>query len=168
MKKMKIGRPLYCTWVIGLLMLSEAATADSDATVATLLLRDVPPSGVVFEVVQGDPDGLNRAIPVVRGYIEKLRARFPEIPVAVISHGQEQFSLLRENRQAFEETHALASSFLSELAVPVQVCGNHAGMYGHGAGDYPDYVEVVDAAPRQLRRYRELGYEVVVVRRIQG
>ena len=83
----------------------------------------------------------------------------------MVSHGQEQFSLLRENESSYGDTHQLARAFLAEQSVPVQVCGNHAGMYGHRADAYPDYVEVVDAAPREIRRYREQGYEVVVVRR---
>lgn len=166
MNTMKTGSPLYYIWMTLLLVLSGAATADSEATVASLLAQDKPPPGVAFEVVQGDPDGLNWAIPVIRGYIERLRTRYPEIPVAVISHGQEQFSLLRENTATFDEAHELARSFMSDLDVPVQVCGNHAGMYGHNADDYPDYVEVVDAAPRQIGRYREMGYKMVVVRRM--
>ena len=89
----------------------------------------------------------------------------PGLPVAVVSHGQEQFSLLRENEGTYENIHELARTFLTEQSVPVQVCGNHAGMYGHDADDYPDYVEVVDAAPREIRRFRDRGYAIVVVRR---
>lgn len=151
-------------FVLTLSMGAGGASADSDSALATVLGKQEPPAGVVFEVVQGDPDGLNWAIPRIRGYIDQLRRRFPDIPIAVISHGQEQFSLLQENSRANEATHSLAKAFLAEEETAIQVCGNHAGMYGHGADDYPDYVEVVDAAPRQVRRYKEKGYDVVVVR----
>lgn len=162
-----LNNPSYTVWMFLLCLLTGSASANPDA-ISSLLLKDDPPAGVVFEVVQGDPDGLNWAIPKIRGYIKQLRARFPDIPVAVISHGQEQFSLLQENSRANEETHALAKAFLAEEELPIQVCGNHAGMYGHRPDDYPDYVEVVDAAPRQVRRYRDEGYEVIVIRKYQG
>jgi intracellular sulfur oxidation DsrE/DsrF family protein len=86
-------------------------------------------------------------------------------PRSRVSHGQEQFSLLRQNEATYGGVHDLARAFLREQGVPVQVCGNHAGMYGHRADAYPDYVDVVDAAPGEIRRYRERGYEVVVVGR---
>ena len=83
--------------------------------------------------------------------------------MAVISHGYEQFSLLDENSAEFGNTHALAKDLLATENIPVQVCGNHAGMYGHNPDAYPDYVTVVDAAPKQIERYRDLGYVVIAM-----
>ena len=162
---MKFNTIFLSLWLALIGAFPAAAPGSSDSALASLLSKDDPPAGVVFEVVQGDPDGLNWAIPKINGYIKELRARFPGLPVAVVSHGQEQFSLLRENESTYGDTHELARGFLKEQSIPVQVCGNHAGMYGHRPDAYPDYVEVVDAAPRAIRRYREQGYEVVVVRR---
>lgn len=158
---------VHCTILLaGLLYLITAtASAGTDALISEILAEIESPAGVLFEVVQGDPAGLNWAIPKIRSYIEQLRERFVDIPVAVISHGQEQFSLLSKNAQTNEIAHSLARDFLATVNLPIEVCGNHAGMYGLKDGDYPDYVEVVDAAPRRVRHYREMGYRVIVVRK---
>jgi intracellular sulfur oxidation DsrE/DsrF family protein len=151
--------------MICLMFFFAGAFGSSNDPVSMLLELNDPPAGVLFEVAAADPEALNWAIPKIREHISTLRSRFPGIEVAVISHGHEQFSLLDENSTGYGDTHTLAKDLLATENIPVQVCGNHAGMYGHKPDAYPEYVTVVDAAPKQIKRYKDLGYVVVAISR---
>ncbi len=123
-------------------------------------LDDAPP-GVVFEVVGWDPTALKHVIPQVTVYAERLRARFPDLPVAVVTHGSEQFSLLASEKGDYEDLHAQVQALSGEQDVAVHVCGNHASWRGKTAGDFPDYVDVAVAAAEKMGEYRGLGYLVI-------
>lgn len=143
-------------------MLAGAAAA-AERQVADLLTRPEAPPGVVFEIVSADADALRERLPRVRGYMERLRKRFPDLEVAVVSHGQEQFALQREHRNEAADVHRQVQSLVQEEQVPVHVCGTYADMHGVSAEDFPAYVDVAPSGPAQVRGYRELGYQVIVV-----
>ena len=147
-----------------LMIVFTATRASSDAAVDNLIAQTEAPAGVVFEIVSAQRDALATTLPKVRKYIDVLRQRFPGLDVAVVSHGFEQFSLLDKHRDTQNTIHALARDLLAQTEVQVEVCGNHAGMYGIGAEAFPEYVEVVPAAPARIRDYQSLGYELIVVR----
>jgi intracellular sulfur oxidation DsrE/DsrF family protein len=136
--------------------------AVADANVERLLAGETAPSGVVFEVLEDDEVALAWALPAVKASAERLRARFPGLPVAVVTHGQEQFGLL-----SIEASGPLTSIIHSEAEtlggskIDLHVCGAHAGWYGHGAEDFPDFVDVTPSGPALLNDYRALGYEVI-------
>ena len=139
---------------------ARAAPADD---VARLIAAGTPPPGVVFEVVSGDEATLERVLPVIREHARALRARFPDLPVAVLTHGSEQFSLLSETAGRYADLHALVAALGEDDGVPVQVCGNHASWRGKGREDFPDDVEVVSAAGATLAGYRDAGFVVIVM-----
>lgn len=148
---------LIC-WLIA--TLPAAAFA---ASVDELLAREEAPHGVIFEIVDADRDALRARLPAVRAAIEKLRQRFPQTEFAVVSHGREEFALQSRYRDEQVEIHAQVRSLVDD-AVPVHVCGTHAGWYGVGVEDFPDYVDVAPSGPAQIALYRELGYELIVIR----
>jgi len=115
---------------------------------------------VVFEIVEGDEDALAGLLPRLRQAIAQLRQRFPEIELAVVSHGGEQFALQSQYREQYHSIHQGVQS-LSEDHVPVHVCGAHAGWYGVSPEDFPDYVDVAPSGPAQINQYVELGYTLV-------
>jgi intracellular sulfur oxidation DsrE/DsrF family protein len=131
--------------------------------VDALLAAGEAPAGVVFEVVSGDEDALGELLPVLKADIERLRTRFPDLPVAIVSHGTEQFSLTRENRKNDPELHAITEELVTDKAVDVHVCGAHAGWYDILPEDFPDYVDVAAAGPAQINDYRALGYVLIVL-----
>lgn len=145
----------FCLLTVGL------ARAASDP-VAGLLAAEHPPAGVVFEIVSGDGDALATTLPQVEAATQRLRARFPGLPVVVVSHGREQFALLGERATEQPEVHARVRSLVA-ADVPVQVCGTHAGWRGKRAEDFPDYVDVVAAGPASINDYRALGYALIVL-----
>jgi len=128
-----------------------------------VLALEEAPDGVVFEIVEGDAGALNWAIPKTVEMIERLRERFPGLPVAVVSHGAEQFALKSEAAEDYRPVHDAVRSLSGEQEVEVHVCGAHASWYDVDESDFPDYVDVVPAGPVQIKQYRELGYQLILV-----
>ena len=141
---------------------STAVLASPEAEVERVLSLEQAPPGVVFEVVSGNPDALIDVVPRVSLYAERLRARFANLPVAVVTHGTEQFSLLSSEAENYAELHAQIQSLTRERGVDVHVCGTHASWRNKAPGDFPEYVDVVAAGPATVNDYRALGYIVIV------
>ena len=142
-----------------------AWAAPSDAAVAALLAASEPPHGVVFEIASGDPRSLEWALPRIQGYVAELRARYPDLEIAVVSHGREQFALTNDKRSSEASVHGNVQRLVRDQNVPVHVCETYAEHHGAGAEQFPDYVQVAAAGPAQVRAYQELGYTLVRLRR---
>lgn len=147
------------------LLAPVSALADSEQSVNQILQLNDSPEGVVFEIVTGDAAGLRWALPLTRTYIEKIRQRFPELPIAVVTHGQEQFALQKQASGDQKPVHQLVQSLGEEHNIPVHVCGTYAGWRGLSEEDFPNYVDVAAAGPAQINDYVALGYRKVVIRR---
>ncbi|MDH5613321.1 MAG: hypothetical protein OEY66_12795 [Gammaproteobacteria bacterium] len=129
--------------------------------VETLLAAEEAPDGVVFEIVSGEKGLLSRLLPAVKADIKKLRERFPELPVAIVTHGNEQFDLLTENRDTEAAAHTLAKELVNADEVNIHVCNVHAGWRNKSPEDFPDYVNVAATGPAQVRTYIDMGYVVI-------
>ena len=145
-----------------LLLLSHMVAASSQDSVTALLNEEKAPDGVVFEIIE-DEEGLRWAIPQIIRYSEQLRMRFPDLPIAVVSHGREEFALQSDRQEEFPEVHHAVKQLTQEQDIPVHVCGTHASWYGVLPEDFPDYVDVAPTGPAQIRAYEELGYELIVI-----
>ena len=143
-------------------MPAAGALASPGGEVDRVLAMQTAPPGVVFEVVSWQEDALEGIVPEITRYAERLRARFPDLPVAVVSHGSEQFSLMTSEQERYSELHAQVRSLTDEQSVDVNVCGNHASWRGKGANDFPDYVDVASSAASKMSEYRALGYVVIM------
>ena len=150
-------------WGLALLGLVSVAQAGASDEVERLLKADEAPPGVVFEIVTGDRHALDRAIPKVRGHVERLRGRFPGLAIAVVSHGKEEFALTRDNRAANEAVHQGVQSLVEDEDVPVHVCGTFASWYNVPAEAFPDYVDVAPAGPARIERYQDQGYLLITL-----
>ena len=144
---------------VALLVCSSAWSSD----VATLLGKKEAPAGVVFEIVSEEYGLLGKLLPSVKQDIDKLRERFPGLPVAIVTHGSEQFDLMTENRNTASKAHNLVEALVAQDEIEVHVCGTHAEWYGKTPEDFPDYVDVSAAGPAQINDYIALGYEVIVL-----
>jgi len=60
-----------------------------------LTLKEEPP-GVVFELIESTHYAWTWAAPKIRSYVSQLREKFPNIDLAIVSHGREQFSLTKK------------------------------------------------------------------------
>lgn len=147
-----------------LLALAGAAHA-AHPTLDDLLARPVAPPGVVFEIVDRDPGALDVALPWVKQAAHRLKARFPGLPMALVTHGQEMFALQTGRRDTNPAIHHIAESLTRDDGIPVHVCDTYAGRRGLAAEDFPAYVDVAPEGPAQIRNYEALDYIRLVVPR---
>lgn len=149
--------------LFGLLVWAASATA-ATGTLESLLAQRTAPPGVVFEIVDSEPNALDVALPWVKQASQKLKARFPSLPMALVTHGQEMFALQSSKRVNAPAVHQIAES-LSKDGIPVHVCETFAGWRGVGAENFPSYIDVAPAGPTQIRNYEALDYVRIVVPR---
>jgi intracellular sulfur oxidation DsrE/DsrF family protein len=154
--------PRLATFFLILVLLPASTVAQPQ--IEHLLDAQSEPDGVVFEILEEDEDALTWALPLIRQLAERLRTRFPELPITVVSHGSEQFALLAAASEGpLAEIHDEARD-LAASQIELHVCGAHAGWYGYGADDFPDHIDVAASAPALINDYRALGYEIVRLR----
>lgn len=139
------------------------ANADNQTKIDKLLKEETSPFGVVFEIVERDKNALDWAIPEVQKYASIIRKRFPDIGIAVVTHGKEQFALMKSENKNKEKVQQLVKSLVQDQNIPVHVCGTHASWYNKSAKDFPDYVDVAPAGPTQIEDYTEMGYVLIVL-----
>ena len=140
-----------------MLLFSGAASAKSVKEI--LALSEAPP-GVVFEILAPNPQQWQRIQPRLMSAIESLRSTFPEIDIAVVSHGNEQFALTSENESKFPVLHQGVRD-LGESGVDVHVCETFASWSNVTADAFPDYVDVAPSGPAQINNYVAMGYLLV-------
>lgn len=140
------------------LWIAAAAGAQAAEDLATILARASPPAGVVFELFKLDVEEVRSLIPQVADHVETLRARFPGLPVAVVSHGNELRALQRKRAGDFAQIHDQVQRLTGTADVEMHACGTYAGWQGIAAEDFPDYIDVVPSGPQQIRDYEERGY----------
>lgn len=158
------SRSLYTLWLVCLLAFAGSAAA-AEATLDDLLARSEAPPGVVFEIVDREADALDVALPWLADAAERLKTRFPGVPIALVTHGQEMFALTTRSRGAHPDVHALAERLTRDEGITVHVCETYAGRRGLAAEDFPDYIDVAPEGPAQIRNYEALDYVRVVVPR---
>lgn len=134
----------------------------SDVEIEKILAMKTMPDGIVFEVVSGNEDYLKTALSKFERYQKKLKAKFPKIDLAIVTHGSEQFSLTKDNKKKYAETHKRVQR-ISDSDVPVHICETHASWRDITAEDFPDYVNVSAQGPIQIRQYQELGYILIIL-----
>ena len=139
-----------------------AHAASSAETIDTLLASDTPPPGVVFDIDEWDYDDLKWAIPLVRSYVDRLRARFAELDIVVVSHGEEEFALMKYAKPDFAALHRQVEALVADR-VPVHVCAGHAVMSGYSENDFVDYVIKVPAGVETVAEYRRRGFVYIPV-----
>lgn len=138
--------------------------AATETTLESIIDPGDEPSGVVIEIVTGDDTGLSWALPKAQRYIKQLRQRFPNLHIAIVTHGREQFALQKNKQGKQKKVHSL-TKILKKDNVQLHVCGTYAGWRGLSDEDFPDYVNVAAAGPAQINDYLALGYKLLVIRK---
>ncbi|MBW3696834.1 hypothetical protein EK599_14130 [Vibrio sp. T187] len=148
--------------ILSTLALFSAVTyAANQQQVDKILDLNSAPAGVAFEIMEGSQDTLAPLLKEVELYNQQLKEKFPEIKTAVLTHGSEQFALLKEqpNQQAVEQSLSLTNN-----DIEVHVCGTHASWYGKTEDDFLGHVNVAKSAVEQVAEFKALGYEVIRLR----
>jgi intracellular sulfur oxidation DsrE/DsrF family protein len=160
---MKLSQPIHQSTqllaIISLLISTSLWATDFDS----ILAQKEAPAGVVIEIVSDEDGLLSDLLPAIKQEIKRLRQRFPDLPVAIVSHGSEQFDLTTKNQKQESTAHKITRELVTTEEVDVHVCGTHAGWYGVTPEDFPDYVDVTTAGPAQINDYESLGYELIVL-----
>jgi len=152
----------HITYFIAMLLLGLPMFVHGDE-IQDILKSNERPVGIVFEIVSDNADELREAIPEVKTHINALRKRFPGLDVAVVSHGQEQFALTKDNNKKYNKVHREIKSLVKDAGVPVHVCETYASWYNIEAGAFPDYVDVSPTGPAQINDYLALDYTLVTI-----
>jgi len=147
-----------------LLVLWSFSFADTAQEIDALIARKDAPPGVVFEIAQNRETALETAIPQVKQYAQQLRARFPQLKIALVTHGREEFALLKDKADQYRSIQSGVRELAKEQDIAVHVCGTHASWFEKYPEDFPDFVDVAPSGPVQIRNYRELGYVLFVLR----
>ncbi len=138
----------------------------SNPTVNQLLEPGRVPDGVVFELLSWGENTWQWAAPMITNLGKQLQAKFPDIDVAVVSHGGEQFQLTRQRKQ--QQSQAITQlTELSKEGVNLHVCGTHSYWQGVADSDYIDIVDVFPDGPAQINNYKKLGYTHILLQRSQ-
>jgi intracellular sulfur oxidation DsrE/DsrF family protein len=144
-----------------LLVTPTVLLGDTNKQVEKILSLKEAPAGVVFEMVFSAANSLQWVLPKTQTHIKKLRARFPKLDIAIVTHGNEQFALKSTNNKQYKEVHSLTQKLVQEDNVPLYVCGTYASWRGVTEEDFPDYVNVTAAAPAIINDYISLGYVLI-------
>lgn len=148
--------------ILSNLVFSQVTIAQSASEqTEKIISRQQAPTGVVFEIVTGAANSLKWALPQTQKLIKKLRARFPKLEIAVVTHGDEQFALKKSNNKKFKEVHSLTQQLVEDENVPVHVCGTYASWKNVGEEEFLDYVDVTAAGPATINDYVALGYDLI-------
>lgn len=152
---------LFCL----LLGCAPLPAADSDnARLAQLLAAGQPPAGVVFEIIAWEDNTWDWAAPMLRAYADRLRARYPQLALALVSHGAELFDLARQS--ALRDEPAIRElGRLEAEGVEIHVCGEYAKWKRLGPQDFLDFVDVAASGSALLADYIELGFERIRLER---
>jgi intracellular sulfur oxidation DsrE/DsrF family protein len=148
----------------GIILALLSSPAMANPQVDRLLQNEAAPDGIVFEIASGDPGFLDIAIPRIQDYSNRLREKFPDLSITVVTHGREQFALTRDNAKQKNDVHKRVQSLVKDYAISVHVCETYANWNDVAAEAFPDYIDVSAAGPAQINDYRELGYTVIRIR----
>ncbi len=146
-----------------ILAFSSYAAKRDGKTIDAILASTTEPAGVIIEIVTWDGDNLEWALPLAKSHIDKLKKKFPDIQLAIVAHGAEQFGLTKDHAKDKPKVHSLVKS-LKKDNVPVHVCGTFAGWRGLTDEDFPDYVDVTAAGPATVNDYIAMGYELIIIK----
>jgi len=123
-------------------MMTFPVFANDKQDIASILAQSEIPDGVVFELL-GSENGryLPNALSKIESYTAQLKKKYPEIEIAVVAHGAEQFELTKNNSQKHSNTHRQVQRITSE-DITVHICETHASWRGIEASDFPEYITV--------------------------
>ena len=146
-----------------LLGLCQTIYADNNISFKQLLNQPEAPEGVVFEIITDDDDGLEWAIPRTQQYIKQLHEKFPQLAIAVVTHGREMFALQKRDVYGAREVHEQVQSLIQDQGITLHACGTYAGWQGLSKEDFPDYVDVTASGPATINDYVALGYVKIMI-----
>lgn len=134
--------------------------------VASILSQTHQPDGIVFDIETLDENALPLYAPYVRKQIQLIRRKFPDVDIAVVTHGAEEFALQKSQQNKQKNLHGLFNELVKDEGVSVHVCGAVAGLKQLTQEDFPSFVSFSASGMAQLNDYKALGFTVVPIRQL--
>lgn len=146
-----------------LLITSCQLMANTGFKVEEIIKSNQEPFGVVFELVEGDKEAWQWAGPLIKKQTEKLRKKYPEISIAIVSHGYEQFALTKNHSRNNPKMLNILENLVSQQGADLHVCGTHSSWYQVSDEDYIDMVDVAISGPAKINDYLNLDYHLIEI-----
>lgn len=134
--------------------------------VEKLLAQTSEPEGVVFDIETLDTQALSSLGTYVKQQIQLIKQKYPDVDIAVVSHGTEEFALQKQAASDNLELHSLFNQLANDNDVSIHVCGAVAGLKGLNREDFPDFVSYSESGMAQLNDYKALGYSVIKIQQL--
>jgi len=148
---------LFLLLVLFQLSLNALAGSGQQSRVQLIIDSNKAPEGVVFEIVNRDKHYLDWALKEAEGLSQQLRKKYPQLDIAIVSHGSEQFALTRKQLGNNAPLNTVVKS-LVESDIDIHVCGTYAEYKGVDASEFSELVNVAAEGPAQIKDYLKLGY----------
>lgn len=124
------------------------------------------PEGIVFEIETLDANALVEQVSYIKSLVEKVKKRYPEVDVAVVSHGTEEYALQKSESNKNAELHNVFNQMVNQSDVSVHVCGAIAGLNKLSQEDFPEFVSYSESGLAQINDYKALDYEIIVIKQL--
>jgi intracellular sulfur oxidation DsrE/DsrF family protein len=145
-----------------LLLISSAVMANyTHPSVNRLMQNNVEPVGVVFELVESDKSSWEWAAPMIQDLRMQLKEKYPEIEIAIVSHGREQFQLIKKRAESQKQAISILEDLVRKDNVNLHVCGTHSSWFDINPNSYLDIVDVTVSGPAKINDYINLGYQPI-------
>ena len=138
------------------------AGSKQQSQVQLIIDSNKAPEGVVFEIANRDKNYLDWALKEADILSQKLRDKYPQIEIAIVSHGSEQFSLMHNRLSKNISLNSVVKS-LVESNVDIHVCGTYAEYKGVDASEFSELVNVAAEGPAQIEDYLKLGFIKIIM-----
>lgn len=138
-----------------------------NAEVDQIIASGERPEGVVFELAAWGDNSWDWAAPMLSGLVERLRDAYPQLEIALVSHGFELFDLSHRSGKAEQASIRLLERIATE-DIDIHICGNFAGTRFYEPEDFFAFVDVAPSGPSQLEAYLKLGFTLVVLETPDG
>ncbi len=130
--------------------------------VEALLAADTEPDGVVFEIITWEDNSWDWAAPLLSALTQQLRDKYPNLDIALVSHGNELFDLALDQNNRSEPAMQVLQS-LSDDHVDIHVCGEFARYKRLGTNDFLPFVDVSPSGQAQINDYVNLGFTRILL-----
>jgi len=134
-------------------------------SVNRLIQANNEPVGVVFELIESDKRTWTWAAPMIKDLKDQLKAKYPDIEIAVVSHGREQFQLTKKRAKRQKAAISILEDLVRKEDVGLHVCGTHSSWYDIPTSSYIDIVDVAVSGPAKINDYINLDYQLIILKK---
>jgi len=149
--------------ILSFFMISTFGLFSKASQIEDILTLNEEPPGVVFELIESTGYAWTWAAPKIRSYVSQLREKFPNIDLAIVSHGREQFSLTKKSTSSITEEVSILHNINKKDSVDISVCGSHSQWFNVSRENYLPFINVAESGPALINDYKNLGFIVVLL-----